>query len=245
MKSLNILFATACLFVLVFATSCLDSNSNSTNFDDGEYMTISSSSIFVDELIGDSGKRYIPTNPELLQLKNNQTGEIIIPERALVYFSYVGGEVEKTKDTPKIKIEFFDMLPVAQFNLQADTLNIAENEDKFTPFMEVMKPWGANNYINIGFKFAYDVQKLPILNDFSLFIEEASEKTLNLRLVDSREKGMSSNVAGLTISYKIPTETLVHEYPDLDISDSISVIITANKLNEGIKTLPEFKIKLK
>ena len=243
MKKTSILLTLALSFLLIFTTSCFDSNSGGTSIDGGEFMTIVNNGLYVEDLLGDSGNRYSAINSEVLQLKN-EAGETVIPERAIIYFSYVD-EVQKTRKTTQIKIEQFQLIPVLDFNLKSDILNL--DEGNFTPFADVVKPWGIHNYITVGVSFYYDNINAPVMKDFSLFIEEAKDNTLDLRLVDTRKEvngSIGSNQLSLNLSYRVPREYLMTKYPDLDLSDSISVKIKTNKLGEGDKDLPEFKIKI-
>ena len=240
MKHFKALTAFACLSVIILLSSCLKS-SKGIHIDGEDLVTVESLGFMVDYLRGDlNNEIYYPTNPEVLKVRNTQTGEESYLERAHIAYSYP--EIENSKAGKKIKIEYVQPIPVQPLNEGRDTINLDEFGVRIS---NLEKPLPAQGYLTFNFSFSLPPYGQGIsASNFLLFIEDFTKDTVFLRFVDYRKKSdfYESMPQGATISYRMTPETIMHQCPELDISDSINVIVKYDQSQGGEKELDSFKI---
>lgn len=241
MKTINTLFAFALAFVVVLTSSCFDSGNNGDTYDGAEYVRVDGSYPYYD-VVGDSGTKYAIANPEKMRITTSE-GDYEY-ERAQLWFKYEEAKAPKSNSglpvIRQVKVISVNPLPVQNFNYRPDTLKVEEID--YVPFIQVAQPWGDQYFINTSFITPYS-DKLTT-KYFTLFVEDSSENTLNLRLLDTRKDKdlqMGQPTSGF-ISFKLDKSFLRATY-NLNLSDSITVNISAEERGNGVKKFAPFKIK--
>lgn len=242
MNKINTLFAFALGFLVMLTSSCLDSSSGGSSYDGIEYVRLDPGSYL--RAYADSGTEYSIMNPEKMRIKTID-GDNYEYERALMWFKYVEAGSTKTNGglPARRTVNVVQVQPLAVNDLEygPGDLNI-EEENIYVPFIRVDKPWADTYYINIP--FSTPSSKELSTEDITLFVEDSSENTLNLRLIDTREKKdllLGQAINGF-VSFKLDQDLLSLK-TNLVLSGLITVNISVEEHHGGLRKLEPLEIK--
>ena len=246
MKKTNLILAAICTFLVAFTSSCLDSG-NSSRYDAYEFMTIEGEYPFYDAY-GESGTEYDIQNPTELQVKDT-SGQEYKYHRAIVFFKYQDDKTEAK--IRKISVVGVNPLTESEVSFKRDTLKLTEDNEidtsKYQPF--VRGNWTSYNrgYLTVNFGFMPDENVK--LENFILVVDKVEGNSVNLRLVNTTERGNDGYVTtsiDTPISYKFNLMHLEHDYNEqIDRSKPILVTVSLDVQSEGVKNIGKEPLEIK